>query len=409
MQAFLRRFLTSLDPASFGNRIPVEVAPASAVYWWDDDSPLEEYPFLLPDGSESGYAIVSRNRQLPPMLEFALEGSTPSRFLTRRLAAWCAEQSTYYRDLTWYYFSPFELVASVSLIGTPQPVHLLTPSLLRVTLPNPCPIRRNPARFWSTDYVQRAWSVVDSNPTGPLSIPKILHQLQPVPYMQNCRAQALGDCKGTPTVCSPQCVSGCVPVAWAMLASSRRRSAVGGGSRKIWPGVSCWNIPWDSTISPTTNPSKCSAVDETIWRLNDHLQTRCDGISASNQIGHGANFLNALWGLGWRWQGEPNPSFQRCVELLHEDQSFLYSAHGEWIQTLADQFPDVPELTRLMGADGHATVVWGEVLSSYTGQELLLACMGWGKDAGGSQYPGSKWIDSAAFSRVNIYFVAQFD
>src|SRR5947209_7961776 len=73
------------------NPLPSAVGDCSATFWWDDQTPLYEFPFLGGDRAGSrGYVLVSASRNLPPVHEYAFTGDPVSvqlnRFLSRALA-----------------------------------------------------------------------------------------------------------------------------------------------------------------------------------------------------------------------------------------------------------------------------------------------------------------------------------
>ena len=313
-----------------------------------------------------------------------------------------------HKSVTLYYWSPFDTVAKV-VFPDGCDHYFRVPTMDHLVLPSPHKFKRKPEECFDQQVVAKQWDAVDAiekssrQPKTILSIAVILGELAPIPYQQNCRDLSES---GTDHYCAPKCIAGCVPVAWAMFASSRKKSTRGNGSSRIWRGVSCWDDPWPSSVSSDDDPSQCVEVSNTIWQLHDDMDTSCDGNTNRSQWDHAQAHFNDEWGLGWTWSEQANVSFDTCEALLGDNQTFVFAAQSEWSAYVSRYFPKV-EVS--LGKAGHCVVVFGKVVSSYTGESFILVTLGWGKDFGHvAQYPGSKWINFDAFTDNRVAYVRNF-
>ena len=136
------------------------------------------------------------------------------------------------------------------------------------------------------------------------------------------------------------------------------------------------------------------------------MDTSCDGNTNRSQWDHAQAHFNDEWGLGWTWSEQANVSFDTCEALLGDNQTFVFAAQSEWSAYVSRYFPKV-EVS--LGKAGHCVVVFGKVVSSYTGESFILVTLGWGKDFGHvAQYPGSKWINFDAFTDNRVAYVRNF-
>ena len=314
----------------FDSDHPDSVGRCTNVFWWDDVTPLYEYEFLTVEGRPAGYVIVSTASRLPPVLAFSSAGETLSTSLSAYLASASLGTKEPCFNVTWYFISPIEIVASVTVPSTRNRRLLLLPELYTVDVPRSMTILR-PGR--ASRQIAQYWRIAEGKSRRKFrSIVKELPHLQPIAYQQNCRADRGQTDSGH--YCDPDCIAGCVPVAWAMFASSRKKSSAGGGQSAIWPGSTCWNVNWPSSAGPNNDPSQCSAVSDSIWGLHDTMRTTCDGTTDRNAWSNAHAFFRTEWGRDWRWTTQVNPTFDYCNHRLHEDHTFVFAGRGEWTDHL---------------------------------------------------------------------------
>ncbi len=206
----------------------------TAIYWWDDNTPVFEVS-LYDGDNPAGYLIVSGSRRLPPILEAGPTGTAPSTRLFAAVTAHLAQTGRYAAAIRWQYWSPLEMVAEVTLQDD-SIVHIQVPEMFEATMPSRLSIQRDPAAFWNADALAKRWEewLTPLGTTGPSSIGIILETREPIYYNQNCRPAFRSESE-PPTYCTPNCISGCVPVAVAMLSSSWKKVNISGSQSQIWP------------------------------------------------------------------------------------------------------------------------------------------------------------------------------
>lgn len=377
-------------------QLPNSVGACTAVFWWDDKTPLLEYEFLDDQGNSSGYIILSTSRAIPPVHEFAFQGVTLSAKLFRHLTSFLGYREAYYKSITWYYFGQLDLLARCTLSDHGKTVFVSIPQMTTFYIPEDHKIERHPNDYWSEEETRSRWRLIGGDVvTGSEKIAIELEALKPVPYNQNCRATT--DYAELDHYCKPNCIAGCSPVAVAMYASSKKKSADGGANSRIWPGSNCWEQTWPSDV--IANPNTCADVSTTIWELHDRLRTTCDGLTKLSDLKQGAGYFRDKWGLNWKWKEERMVNWERCATLISEGKTFIFSANGPWTDYLEAHFGKRPGDKDNVG---HSTVCWGHWGDPMVGGPRILVCYGWGDFSD----DGSKWIDvDAYYSNNHIMYV----
>jgi len=227
--------------------------------------------------------------------------------------------------------------------------------------------------------------------------------IRPVKYQQACDSYVrdiVGQSGGN--YCTPRGIAGCVPVAWAMMASSMKK----GYEARIWAGVAGWDIDWPS-CGGNCNPSQCDAVSQTIWGVHAHVGTTPDGGTDTGREAEGGNYLTSAFNLeppgtwpGWVPQ---SPDMNRIRTLINiRLRPVFYSGFGQWPhlwERLARELrlgDIISPRTRGGGTDGHAVVAYGCDLDGY----LLYICFGWGNDPRNAD----AWIDLGWYQDAQIVF-----
>jgi hypothetical protein len=378
------------------------VGQCSAVFWWDDRLPLFEFPLYDPASQHSsGYLVVSSDRRLPPILEYSLEGTPLSTNLNAYLAANLVSLSAWPRSVTWYYWSPLEIVAKVELAGDVRTTFLTIPSLEPVRLDSPLPIQRNPNQIWASGPVAQEWRRLEDWPrsAGTLAV-KELWDRKPIRYQQGCARYDLDRCslsdKDGGHYCEPYCIAGCVPVAWGMLTSCWKKIDQNGSNTKIWPSSSCWQLEWPST----TNPNRCQIVSDAIWAYHSVMGTTCNGSTSRSEYLKAAYHLSNSSGLNWDWGKWEDVGFDKCAQIIDAWQPFVFGATGQWSAFLQGQFPGraFNLQSEGQGKVGHAVVCYGYDTDAQT----LKICLGWGSSF------ADKWIKVSEYADNIVAFVSRF-
>jgi hypothetical protein len=373
-------FLDSLNRATvmraYTRRLPTQIDGMSGVLWWDDSTPLIEVALSNDDGSPGGYVLVSDHPHIPPVVEYTIQGQPLSIQLLRFWRASQALQADLVGRL--YYLGPFDIALRLS--GGTDKGKLVSIPLLETMQVGP--LSRNPRDTWPRALVMKTRRALAMNGSARKSSSIVELSRKPVRYTQNCSAAARGrNHPPVATPCSPSCISGCGPVAWAMLASAYRRGyehnpTPGNQYARLFGGSSDWAVEWPSIYQP--NPSRSKVVEETIWGLHSVMSTGCDGSTKYNgDVGteyifkrpyqyivdrFGAEIVSNLWGYN---------DFPTHKHFLEMGNPLIFCGNRSWSQLLARGRNRKSFST---GGDGHCVVAYG--FDDGLGYDLV--CMGWG-------------------------------
>lgn len=369
----------------------------TAVFWWDDDTPLFEVP-LYRGNSPAGYVIASGTRALPPILEASPNGLPPSSRMAAAVTSHLVQTGRFPVSIHWQYWSPLEIVAEV-VLHDESVTYVRFPDMSEVTTNSRLAINRVTDEYWRSTDVERLWKqlVLSGSPKPQRSIGIILNDREPVYYNQNFFEQTVSDEKN---LTSAKCISGCSPVAFAMWASSWKKVDKGGSKSKIWPNSSCWKTSWPSDMDP--DPNKCTVVNRTIWKIHDVFATTCQGATKiENSSGPAGKYFLDAWGLKWSFAFKRPVSFAYCSDIIKRKHPFVFSAMGEWGRyfegTDSSLFRD-----NTVGKAAHSVLCWGfQAGGMATGSSLLIG-LGWGKEW------ESRWIEFSAFSQTGASYVTSF-
>jgi hypothetical protein len=369
-------------------RVDTDAIAAAKIFWWAGNIPLVEVPIVSSFGKmPSGYLLVSTSKELPPILEMCLEGTLLSQKITEHVhrALWA--------DRITASVSRFVFVTSTELYveieaKDSSSLHLLkVPECRGVDIARPIKLEKAPADVFDDNVIREQWDILTPHP--PPDVPEIiLSNAAPVLYQQNCDGYGLEckiDIRTAQTYCSPHCIAGCVPVGWAMLLSSWKRSGPWDAA-KIWPASTCWSTDWSSGNGPWVNA--CDQVNSTIWRLHALMGTTCDGSTDNNRTIDGAGIFHDF-GMGWQYASRSNQAFDFLRSLTLAGQPFLYTAQAHW-NIERNILASGPQ----PGDEGHAIVVFG----NRSTDRMLYVALGWG-----SSFP-YKWINFDQYNRVNSAF-----
>jgi hypothetical protein len=421
-------FLRLLDKAfvtgPFSNAFILRIDPCSAVFWWDDQTPLFEFPIIWSPGQvRSGYILVGTRKDLPPVLEYSLEGQGLADSIHRKLATDLG--GLVHNDVRSriYYSSPLDIYVRLSGIQD-RDLILRLPDFRSSWVDAKASFIKPPARDpKNLSATKQSWRnldellklLVDFVPGQDLETPRqmkpiiisdprrVVSPRRPVKYSQNfdnyVGCNPLAAILEGKIACHPSCISGCAPVAWVMLLSAYRRGAdVGWPPRqdqrlaKIFAGEKPepkkgWWVDWPSWAMP--NPSMSDVVSNFMWDLHRYMHTDCEG--------------STLWGgrLGdlylctrprqWitRQYGEILAMRQMPYEsqfawykkfMIDMKQPVLICGEADWQLTLKLLGIESPKLAG--GRGGHCVVAYG----CDSINEMVLICLGWGS------FFQDKWI-----------------
>jgi hypothetical protein len=367
------------DPARWIQKKVIALDEYS-VFWWSDTIPLIEIPLLdCLKAAPDGYFLVSGDKRLPPLLEHAPSGPP----LSHQVKSVCMPALHHAQiDLQ---PAKFHYASSTDMFLEFPPVdgvtHLLDVSNFVVSrFRDRVTVERRPEDSFNQDIVANMWR--QYTPGGPGDVPAIvLPFLTPVKYTQTCDAYGTGElaCKikisSSENYCTPHAISGCIPVAWAMLMSSWKRSGFF-GANQIWANSTCWALDWHSW-GGSANPSQCKVVEDTIWKLHSIMSTTHDGSTTATSLGAA---IFGDYGLNWAYREALNQPYEFAISITQAGQPLLWTAQGNW---------NPGELA------GHGIISYGYQKSDRS----LFICLGWG-----AEYP-DKFIYYDQYSQNGCYFM----
>lgn len=341
---------------AIGSRL--RTASAGPKIYWHGEIELEEMPLVsAEDAAPSGYLLVAPDGRLPPVLEHADSGAVLSERLGRIVA-------DAYPDATverFVFYSSMEILAEVLHRGRRYVIEL--PSLRSWEAGQLPRTRPDPAMFYERAAMDELRQRLSDATTPSVPQKKVLQNAMPVRYNQNCNRYVL-ECAAPPlgagtTHCSPNAISGCGPVAWAMWFSALKRAKFR-GAEAIWKNSSCWESDWPSFGSGQL--SQCPDVNRTIWQVHRLVGTTSDGMTDTNRMIDGGGAVKEL-GVPWKFRHVGKPLYELACYLISGGLPFLWGGTGRW------QGPKEAKV-------GHAVVVYGYDKTS----NLVRIGLGWGND-----------------------------
>jgi hypothetical protein len=402
----LRERATTLLNGKRNNAMPFDkIGALSWKYMWDEDRFLYEFPLLSEANEPVGFVIASGDRSLPPIISYSLDGQLLSARLNALLQDTIPEVPI--SEVQWFYFSPLDLVARLPTREKAAPVYVTVPRFSAIRMAEP--IRRNPADCWAPKHVSERWDTLFEPTSERRYQTAVQLPHSPIPYNQSCSGYPLAVGKATrePTrgqvevradgggnLCGWRGISGCAPVAWAVLASWWKQDPR--AAAKIWPGSTCWNYPWSTSYFPK-DPTLCAEVSSSIWGFHAYCSTSFDGTTDPHNVYAGFGLFRDRFGLQWSWAGDwtapqfggANP-YDIARRVINGGQACMYCATGPW-----SQYGGAGS-----GDDGHCTVAYG----ANDSDRKILICFCWG-----DMIP-DQWIDPMDFSggSANLIYVNGF-
>ncbi len=353
------------------------------VFWWNTTLKLYDIPLInIVTKKSAGYFLVSESKQLPPIIEYSTEGLSLKEQIDANIYHVLKETEIKGVPLNYYFMNSTEIYVEIQTEVGKGNFVLNIPNLF-VIQKNSLEShnnRRNPQDYFDGITTLNLWNTIENNDVINQTS-RVLHWRKPTRYQQNCDSYLFEEnCSinfNTPQhYCTPRAISGCTPVAWAMLLSSWKKSTMGNAYIKIWERSNCWDIEWPSYGS-RSNPSQCSIVELDIWKIGRYMNTTRDGATSFNQIINGGKIFSD-YGLSWKFYRASNESFEWAVKIIDAGQAFMFGGTGEWSLSKKTFIPAIKA-----EESGHSTVAYGYSKPDRT----LLVSLGWGT------FYSNKWIN----------------
>jgi hypothetical protein len=356
------------------------------VFWWNDEIRLYDIPLENKKTKErAGYILVSESKELPPVLEYCTEGSSLKEQIDKFLMPALAISDLDASPLKYHFISSTEMYVTLQDHTTESTFIVNIPNLFVINDELRGNLYRIPAEVFDIEKVNKYWAELEDESDESPNTELILTDRKPVMYQQNCESYSLRElCKldtsNSKSPCNPKAISGCVPVAWAMLLSCWKKITMSDNDQ-IWKDSSTWNVDWPSYMTPT-NPSQSAEVEKSIWEVNKHVGTDTNGGTVNTRIPDGEKVLESF-NLSWNFNRSESGSFSFAKELIGKaGQPFIFDGYGIWSKEKA----------------GHAVVVYGY---QDLGEKLFVS-LGWGTGF------ADKWIVNANFENKGYtYRVAE--
>lgn len=293
--------------------------------WWHDHIELFEVSLCAPNGS-SGYLIVNLDPRLPPVIQYTHLGARFSQNIIERLEFDLLPVGVDIINRRVVFISFYEIFVEFLSengekcwfdIGRNQ---LYSKDAIEF-------LNTDPTNLFDKSRVSSLWANLTLRPTVSRAVAHVVDRATPVLYNQECEVGREG-CKieiNSPnTPCAPKSISGCTPVAWAMLASSYKKLNLSQSSA-IWPGSSNWQIDWPSS---SYYSSQSAAVRRTIWDAHGEMQTSVNGETSHSNMVYGQNIFRHM-GLNWEFKSDRSTVDDIC-NMVQIDRPVIWSAFGPW-------------------------------------------------------------------------------
>lgn len=361
----------------------------TAILWWDDETPLYEFPFLDHSGSETGHVIAAGDRRLLPIFEYATSPGRPSHLVLSEMTGAITRQGKVPLGSKIYYFGPLDWIVRFDFGDHVE--FMKYPEGWTGRTENPDPVKRNPTA-WTPDEAAHAWDqLAQRAKNNPVSERRVLSRV-PVRYNQGCSAYGFDgtrvEVSGGTSVCSPACLAGCAPVAGAMLASAWKRFSHQ-GSEKIFFNDPNWMLEWPSRSRP--NPSQSDEVSGAIWDFHNRMKTSCAGSTYDDQIENGLQTVfRGRWGVNFYFDREGGVEFDAdVVDLIKKyRQPFVFCAEADWAHL---------PLNSVGNVGGHAVVCFGYD----TAEQCIHFALGWGSGH------ANRWTPLRLFRSTSCFYLVK--
>lgn len=343
-------------------------------------SELIAYLFPLERGHQaSGFLIISGDRAFAPILDYCTSGPNPKLYFDSFLRTYWEDLGRPVRFVDYIYFGPFDFIAEI---------HFSDGSTGYSRLPNFHYLDKwnnsgslSPNILQDETKVRIQWEMYlrDDFPIPGFECSKMFGWA-PVPYNQTCHsASEKLRTKSSINYCSPNCIAGCSPVAWMVLANAFR-----GFDYSRFPllsDASDWHVPWESSYG---GPPKAGSkvVNNRLWELHDYMSTDCFGSTDADYIQSGRHLFN-IYNLNWKWGLYDQFPYGYSRAVNKGGLAYLLSAQSNWTGS---------------GSEGHSFVVRG--FNDNT--EHIYVSLGWG-----SAFP-DRWIPYSMLADPSAVYVSSF-
>jgi hypothetical protein len=340
----------------------------------------------------AGFLIVSTHRSLPPVLQYALSGPALSVTIDKLAKPFLDTRDSNLSFTRFIYFTSFHLFLEFSSKRKKDICWIRVPHLSRLRINNVDSFDRLPTDTFDSRRMHLLWRQISSSDrrasTEKDNYRVILTKAKPIRYNQACGsyqndAAKLKTQPSGSNPCGQRGITGCTPVAFAMLLSSLKSSGI---ATSIWRGNSCWNVEWPSFGYAQHDPSQCEVVRSSIWTLHKALKTTADGATDTSNLQAAAPALLSA-GLNTRYY------------QLHDLQPINDSDATNHIIYLTIYSSRIPVLWSGLGKwsgqtiEGHSTLVYG------VDTGMFLVSFGWGESFADS------WITTSQFTETSAFWV----
>ena len=235
---------------------------------WSDAIELFEFRLEAEDGTRA-YVVTSAADELPPVLEYGFSRDTLTEAIWKGLKKNFPQLSVPSGEVRFIYASALEVIIEISSTDDGRERDIYWNYW---TEPVKAPGAMSISRRGNFPAVSVRSQVASLHRVGsrPISASTTLVR-RPVRFNQNF--DRYDDWQRAESAC----VSGCSPVAWAMLESAYAKGAreTSGPYLRIYAGVDDWDAEWPSYVEP--DPSRSSAVTARIWDFHRVMNTGCNG------------------------------------------------------------------------------------------------------------------------------------
>ena len=163
----------------------------------------------------SGYVIISGDRDIQPILNYSKHGPGLQHILNQDLNEFLSSNAIEIKQHRWIYGGPFDFIAEIvdwrgsyHYMRVPHDEYFASSRKHSFTVTN----------YADIAWVSDRWELYESDHSLRLSGPcDAMNRFSPVNYQQTCRDTISDEISGSPSNrCTPKCISGCFPVAWAV-------------------------------------------------------------------------------------------------------------------------------------------------------------------------------------------------
>ncbi|MBZ9705357.1 hypothetical protein LB543_01260 [Mesorhizobium sp. ESP7-2] len=345
-----------------------------------DHVPLYEFGIFSSSGEAAGSILVPGSRAYPAIVEYSNSGkglfSASMKALEKVLERGHGVSDKEISKARLYYHGPFDIVAEFE--GRASFSYLRIPNYRFGLSTVALPLGLKP----TVDMEYPEWRIyldpqydLDGFGDGKCYYAKF-HK--PYRYEQTCRPSGAAHGNADQEYCGADaCISGCTPVAWAMLASSFSKYDE---FEDMLVDSAHFRVEWGT--NDHWNPAD-PIVDRIIWDSHGYMGTSCSGNTYGDRRVD-AGWLFRRYGYVCSFGDRPvgAPFF---ASVLDGGFTLMGSGRSEWNIGTGD-------------IEGHSFVVYGYDTRWFA--DKLLICMGWGTGY------DDRWISAGAVSDLEATYLS---